>query len=119
MDSLGEGPVGAGNPGVVTLDAVVGDDLECLAGLDLDGLVIDEEACTDLRSLRVQHDRARLVRTLLQSLFQVGNGPTVSLIDKKGATRIESGVETGSEKGVGQSGQFFSKCLPRGRRERS
>ena len=95
LDGLGKSPVGASDPSVVTLDTVVSDDLECLAGLDLDGLVVDEEACADLRSLRVQHDRARLVRALLQSLSQVGNGPTVSLIDRRGAlTRVRSSVRT-------------------------
>ena len=71
--------VGAGNAGVVTFDGVVGDNLQRLACNELNWLVIDEEACADLRALSIEHDGARLVGTLLKGLTKVRNRLTMSL----------------------------------------
>jgi hypothetical protein len=50
-----------------------------LSGFEDDRLMIDEKTGTDLGTLGIEHDSAGLVRSLLQSLSQVGNGATVGL----------------------------------------
>lgn len=65
LDGFGEGAVGASDAGLVTLNAVIRSNHELLAGLECDGLVVDEITSADLWALCVEHDGAGLVRALL------------------------------------------------------
>ena len=79
LDGLWQGSVGAGNARVVSFHSVISHDLELLSGGQLDRLVIYEQTRADLGTLRIEHDSARLVRSLLQRLAQVGHRLTMGL----------------------------------------
>ena len=83
LHGLWERPVGTGDAGVVTFDGVVGDNLQSLALLELDGLVVDEETGTDLGSLSVEHDCTRLVWALCQGLSEIGDRAAMRLNRKQ------------------------------------
>jgi hypothetical protein len=82
LDGFGQCLVGAGDAGVVTFDGVVGDNLQVLTRCNLDGLVVHKQSSADLGALGVQHDGARLVRALLQSLLEVRDRLAVRLKSK-------------------------------------
>ena len=79
LHGLGKGSVGTGDAGGVTFDGVVSGDLQGLALLKLNGLVVDEETGSDLRALSVEHDSTGLVWALSQGLSEIGDGATVGL----------------------------------------
>lgn len=65
--------------GVVSFELIVGTDNEVLAVYQVDWLVIYEHSSADFGALRVKHDAAGLVRSLLQGFPQVFDALSVGL----------------------------------------
>ena len=80
LDAGGEGLVRAHNLVLVALIGEVGDDLEALAGNNVDGLAVLEQTSADLGTLGIEQKSALLVRSLLEGFTQVLNTLAVALM---------------------------------------
>ena len=92
LHGLGKRLVRAGNAGVVTFQRVVRDDVERLALNQLDGLAVLVHARADFGSLRVEHNRAVLVGSLLEGFTEVVHAHAVGLGAVSGVSDLPCGL---------------------------